>query len=100
MSTPVVLNIEVPLELKSFHWVLLLLIDAGLKLHVLQLTKAPSIVNFKFPARALILLEAMTINFNVPVVRSSFITFTLILLVPCEFLQLVFFYFFHFLDAN
>jgi hypothetical protein len=33
----------------------------------------------------------MAVNFNVPAVRSSFITFTSILLVPCEFLQLVFF---------
>jgi hypothetical protein len=40
----------------------------------------------------------MAINFNVPAVRSSSITFTLKPLVLCEFLQLVFFFFFHSFD--
>jgi hypothetical protein len=44
-------------------------------------TRTPSSVNLKSLACALILLRAMAINFDVPAVRSTSVTFTLIPLV-------------------
>jgi len=68
--------------------------DSDEQLRDLNQQELFSSVNLESPARAPIYLKIMAINFDVPAVRSTSVTFYLDSSGLCEFIQLVIFLFF------